>query len=74
MEKQKANCNLKNLQEKHWKWNGQEYSYFTQTFDQTLIFIPECNRSLGIFIFLIGGEHSLLPCHVVCAPAIDYPT
>jgi hypothetical protein len=50
------------------------YSYFTQTFYQTLISIPECDSSLGIFIFLIGGEHSLLPCHVVCAPAIDYPT
>jgi hypothetical protein len=39
-----------------------------------LISIPECNSSLGIFIFLIGGEHYLLLCHVVCAPAIDYPT
>jgi hypothetical protein len=39
-----------------------------------LIFIPECDSSLGIFIFLIGGEHSLLSCHVVCAPAINYPT
>jgi hypothetical protein len=29
---------------------------------------------LGIFIFLIGGEHSFLLCHLVCAPAIDYPT
>jgi hypothetical protein len=27
------------------------YSNFTQTFDQTLIFIPECDSSLGIFIF-----------------------
>jgi hypothetical protein len=50
------------------------YSYFTQTFDQTLISIPECDSSLGIFVFLIGGEHSRLPYHVVCAPAIDYPT
>jgi hypothetical protein len=39
-----------------------------------LISIPECDSSLGIFIFLKGGEHFLLPCHVVCAPAIDYPT
>jgi hypothetical protein len=29
---------------------------------------------LGIFIFLIGGEHSFLPIHLVCAPTIDYPT
>jgi hypothetical protein len=29
---------------------------------------------LGIFVFLIGGEHPFLPCHVVCASSIDYPT
>jgi hypothetical protein len=29
---------------------------------------------LGILIFLIGGEHLLLPCHVVCAPTVDDPT
>jgi hypothetical protein len=29
---------------------------------------------LGILVFLIGGEHLLLPGHVVCAPAIDDPT
>jgi hypothetical protein len=39
-----------------------------------LISIPECDSSLGISIFLVGGEHSLLPCHVVFASAIDYPT
>jgi hypothetical protein len=50
------------------------YSNFTQTFDQTLISIPKCYSSLGILIFLVLGEHSFLPCHVVCAPAIDYPT
>jgi hypothetical protein len=50
------------------------YSNFTQTFDQPLISIPECDSSLGIIIFLIGGEHPFLPCHVVCALAIDYPT
>jgi hypothetical protein len=26
------------------------YSNFTQTFDQTLISIPECNRSLGMLV------------------------
>jgi hypothetical protein len=49
------------------------YSNFTQSFDQTLISIPECNSSLGILVFLIGEEHLLLPCHVVCAPTVDYP-
>jgi hypothetical protein len=39
-----------------------------------LISIPECDSSLGIFVFLIGGEHPFLPCHVVCAPAINDPT
>jgi hypothetical protein len=29
---------------------------------------------LGILVFLIGGEHLLLPCHMVCAPAVEYPT
>jgi hypothetical protein len=46
------------------------YSNFTQT----LISIPECDSSLGIFVFLIGGEYPFLPSHVVCAPAIDYLT
>jgi hypothetical protein len=39
-----------------------------------LISISECDSSLGILVFLIGGEHLFLPCHVVCAPAIDDPT
>jgi hypothetical protein len=50
------------------------YSNFTQTFDQSLISIPDFDSSLGILVFLVGGEHSLLPCHVVCASAINYPT
>jgi hypothetical protein len=29
---------------------------------------------LGIMVFLIGGEHPFLPSHVICAPAINYPT
>jgi hypothetical protein len=28
----------------------------------------------GINVFLVGGEHPFLPCHVVCAPAINDPT
>jgi hypothetical protein len=39
-----------------------------------LISIPECDSSLGIFVFLVGGEHPFLPCHVVCASAINDPT
>jgi hypothetical protein len=39
-----------------------------------LISIPECDGSLGIFVFLVGGEHLFLPCHVVCASAINNPT
>jgi hypothetical protein len=49
-------------------------SNFTQSFDQTLIPIPECDSSLGILVFLVGEEHLLLLCHVVCAPTIDDPT
>jgi hypothetical protein len=32
------------------------YCNFTQAFDQILISIPECDSSLGIIIFLRGGE------------------
>jgi hypothetical protein len=39
-----------------------------------LISILECDSSLGIFVFLIGGEQSFLPCHVVRASAINNPT
>jgi hypothetical protein len=39
-----------------------------------LISIPECDSSLGILVFLVGGEHSFLPGHVVCASAVDDPT
>jgi hypothetical protein len=63
-----------NLQENIENGMVRGYRNFTQTFDQTLISIPECDSSLGIFIFLIGGEHPFLPCHVVCVPAIDYQT
>jgi hypothetical protein len=47
---------------------------FTKSFDQTLISIPECDSSLGTIVFLVGGEQPFLPSHVVCAPAINYPT
>jgi hypothetical protein len=32
------------------------------------------NGSLGILVFLIGGEHPFLPSHMVCASAINDPT
>jgi hypothetical protein len=31
------------------------------------------NRVLGIFVLDVGGEHLLLPRHVVCASAVDNP-
>jgi hypothetical protein len=39
-----------------------------------LISIPECDSSLRIIVFLVGGEHLFLPSHVVCASAINDPT
>ena len=50
-----------NLQENIENGMVRGYRNFTQTFDQTLISIPECDSSLGILVFLIGGEHPFLP-------------
>ena len=47
--------------------------YFSQTFDLSLIPISKNDRILGILVLDIGGEHLLLPHHVVCASAVDYP-
>jgi hypothetical protein len=47
-------------------------SSFTWTSYLTLTPIPKCDSVLRVFIFLIGEEHLLLPCHVVCATTIDY--
>jgi hypothetical protein len=47
--------------------------YLSQTFDLALVPISKHNRILGILVLDVGGEHLLLPCHVVCASAVDYP-
>jgi hypothetical protein len=47
--------------------------YLFQTFDLALVPISKNNRILGILVLDVGGEHLLLPRHVVYASAIDYP-
>jgi hypothetical protein len=44
-----------------------------QAFDLALVPISKDDRILGILVLDVGGEHLLLPCHVVCASVIDYP-
>jgi hypothetical protein len=70
----KQTHNLKNLKQNIGNRMVRRYSDFTKSFDQTLISIPECDSSLGIFVFLVGGEHPFLPCHMVYASAINDPT
>jgi hypothetical protein len=41
--------------------------YLSQTLDLALIPISKDNRVLGIHVLDVGGEHLLLPRHVVCA-------
>jgi hypothetical protein len=48
--------------------------YFPQPFDLALVSISKDDRILGILVFVVGGEHFLLPRHVVCASAVDNPT
>jgi hypothetical protein len=47
--------------------------YLSQTFDLALVPISKNNRILGNLVLDVGGEHLLLPHHVVCASAVDYP-
>jgi hypothetical protein len=47
--------------------------YFNQTFDLAMIPISKDDRVLGILVLDVGGEHFLLPNHVVCASAINDP-
>jgi hypothetical protein len=47
--------------------------YLPQSFNLALVPISKNNRILGILVLDIGGEHLLLPRHVVCASAVDYP-
>jgi hypothetical protein len=47
--------------------------YLSQSFNLALVPISKDNRMLGILVLDVGGEHLLLPCHVVCASAVDNP-
>jgi hypothetical protein len=47
--------------------------YLSQTFDFALVPISKDDRILGILVFHVGGEHFLLPRHVVRASAVDNP-
>jgi hypothetical protein len=44
-----------------------------QAFDLALVPISKDDRILGILVLDVGGEHLLLPCHLVCASDVDYP-
>ena len=44
-----------------------------QAFDLALVPISKDNRVLGVLVLDVGGEHLLLPRHVVCASAVDNP-
>jgi hypothetical protein len=44
-----------------------------QDFDLALVPISKDDRILRILVLDVGGEHLLLPRHVVCASAVDYP-
>jgi hypothetical protein len=46
---------------------------FSQSFDLALVPISKDDRILGILVFDVGGEHLLLPRHVVHASAVDNP-
>jgi hypothetical protein len=47
--------------------------YLSQSFDLALVPISKDDRILGILVFDVGGEHFLLPRHVVCASVVDNP-
>jgi hypothetical protein len=47
--------------------------YFTQTFNFALIPIYKYDRVVGILVLDVGGEHLVLPRHVVCASTINNP-
>jgi hypothetical protein len=49
------------------------HGYLVQAFDLALVPISKNNRILGILVLDVGGEHLLLPRHVVCASTVDYP-
>jgi hypothetical protein len=45
--------------------------YLSQSLDLALVSISKDDQILGILVLDIGGEHFLLPRHVVRASAID---
>jgi hypothetical protein len=47
--------------------------YLSQSFNLALVPISKDDRILGIIVLDVGGEHLLLPRHVVCASAVDDP-
>jgi hypothetical protein len=47
--------------------------YFAQTIDLALVPISKDDSVLGIPVLDVGGEHFLLPRHVVCASTINDP-
>jgi hypothetical protein len=46
----------------------------TQPLYLALVPITKDDRVVGILVLDVGSEHPLLPCHVVCALAINNPT
>jgi hypothetical protein len=48
--------------------------YLAQSFKLALIPISKDDSILGIPVLDVGGEHFLLPHHVVCASIVDNPT
>jgi hypothetical protein len=47
--------------------------YLAKAFDLALVPISKDDRILGILVLDLGGEHLLLPRHLVCASAVDNP-
>jgi hypothetical protein len=45
--------------------------YLAQSFNLALIPISKDDSILGILVLDVGGDHLLLPRHVVCASAVD---
>jgi hypothetical protein len=47
--------------------------YLSQSFNLALVPISKDDRILGVLVLDVGGEHFLLPRHVVRAFAVDNP-
>jgi hypothetical protein len=48
--------------------------YLSQTFNLALVPISKDDRILGVLVLDVGGEHFLLPHHMVRASAVNNPT